>query len=96
MKKRYGNKLALIVSVSFLFASIISIPKVCYGRTLKIAVSVPLSGDQKNQGQAMLNGVQQYFDRLNDNGGIEGVTYNLIADSNRNLSSILEIFKTLA
>ncbi len=26
-----------------------------------------------------------------DNGGIEGVTYNLIADSNRNLSSILEI-----
>lgn len=26
-----------------------------------------------------------------DKGGIEGVTYNLIADSNRNLSSILEI-----
>lgn len=26
-----------------------------------------------------------------DNGGIEGVTYNLIADSNRNLSSILDI-----
>ena len=26
-----------------------------------------------------------------DNGGIEGVTYNLIADSNRNLSSVLDI-----
>jgi len=26
-----------------------------------------------------------------DNGGIEGVTYNLLADSNRNLSSVLDI-----
>lgn len=26
-----------------------------------------------------------------DNGGIEGVSYNLVADSNRNLSSILDI-----
>ncbi|MFT4758115.1 MAG: peroxiredoxin (alkyl hydroperoxide reductase subunit C) [Paraglaciecola sp.] len=29
-----------------------------------------------------------------DNGGIEGVTYNLIADSNRNLSNVLGILDT--
>ena len=29
-----------------------------------------------------------------DNGGIEGVTYNLIADSNRTLSSVLDILDT--
>jgi peroxiredoxin (alkyl hydroperoxide reductase subunit C) len=31
-----------------------------------------------------------------DNGGIEGVTYNLIADSNRNLASILNILDVSA
>ena len=30
-----------------------------------------------------------------DNGGIEGVTYNILADSNRNLSSVLGILDTV-
>ena len=32
-----------------------------------------------------------WLNTAEDNGGIEGVTYNLLADSNRNLSSILNI-----
>ncbi|UZR96172.1 peroxiredoxin [Chondrinema litorale] len=32
-----------------------------------------------------------WLNTAKDNGGIEGVTYNLLADSNRNLSSILDI-----
>lgn len=32
-----------------------------------------------------------WLNTAKDNGGIEGVTYNLLADTNRNLSSILDI-----
>jgi len=32
-----------------------------------------------------------WLNTAKDNGGIEGITYNLIADSNRNLSTILDI-----
>ncbi|MEM9986898.1 MAG: redoxin domain-containing protein, partial [Bacteroidota bacterium] len=35
-----------------------------------------------------------WLNTAKDNGGIEGVTYDLIADSNRNLSSILGILDT--
>ncbi len=41
---------------------------------------------------------QVHFAWLNtekDNGGIEGITYNILADSNRNLSSVLGILDTV-
>lgn len=37
-----------------------------------------------------------WLNTAKDNGGIEGVTYNLIADSNRNLASILNILDVSA
>ena len=52
--------------------------------TLQIAVIGPMSGKDREGGQAMLNGVKLYVEEVNKSGGINGRTLEVIAHDDQN------------
>ncbi|MBE6682289.1 MAG: amino acid ABC transporter substrate-binding protein, partial [Ruminococcaceae bacterium] len=66
--------------------------------TFKIGVSGPLTGDAAIYGEAVRNAAQMAVDEINENGGLDGVKFELIATDDKhdpanvatNFSSMLE------
>ena len=56
--------------------------------TLQIAVIGPMSGKDREAGQAMLNGVNLYVNEVNQSGGINGRTLEVIAYDDQNNKDI--------
>jgi branched-chain amino acid transport system substrate-binding protein len=53
------------------------------GKTLKIAVSTPLSGPAAGAGTGILCGVKAYFDQANKRGGVGGYTFQVQEKDNQ-------------
>ncbi len=61
----------------FLFISFIILPS-ANAETYFVGVSLPLSGEHKNDGQNVLKAIRLYFDTVNEAGGINGNTVQLV------------------
>jgi len=61
----------------FLFTFLVILPS-ANAETYFVGVSLPLSGENKNDGQNALRAIQLYFDTVNNAGGIDGNTIQLV------------------
>ncbi|QTA84390.1 ABC transporter substrate-binding protein [Desulfonema magnum] len=84
------KKTLLIILSSFIISGLIIIFFLWFSDSafrkeeIYIAAAVPLSGNHRSEGRAMLNGIKLYLDKVNHTGGINGRKIKLLIFNDKN------------
>jgi len=98
IKFLYGNKVSVFISL--LFVNIFC----CSENEIKIGMSTALTGAAKELGSEMKQGVDAYFNKINKDGGVNGINLRLIAlddgyepsNTSQNMRKLIDEEKVLA
>lgn len=92
-KKGYGLWVGLIVIIAIVL--IISLSGPAEAETVKIGVSVPLSGEIASMGQAVVGGMQLAVNEVNAKEGIHGKRVELIVEDDKCSADSVSVFNKL-